>query len=282
MKIVYLIFMSLSVFILSAVLLLKQNTNIIFGDTSDLYTITVSIKKPQSVEELNQIVEKIKALAPSQLKKVSLINAKDQLIDVESAFPGYSRGLFDEKEIEQILNPLVEVQLIETAQSSAFIEKIKTIEGVGEVAFGSDWVDKFKNIFNLMNVILNTVFFLFFIMLSFLISILIRNYLILSKDRIDLYALTGATPRQAFIDQYLKIVIYAIIAYAIGIACNMGLTILIKQKISLHSQLSFINERITFLNISHITLVLTGLLLNLVISYFLSLHYVVKEHYTHD
>lgn len=282
MRIIYLIFMSLSVFILSSVLLLKQNTNIIFGDTSDLYTLTVTAHKTQSSEEINHIVEKIKELAPQQIKKVSLITAKDQLIDVESAFPGYSRGLFDETEIEQILNPLVEVQLNENAKSSEMIEKIKSIDGVGDVSFGSDWVDRFKNLFNLMNVILNTIFVLFFIMLSFLISILIRNYLILSKDQIGLYALTGATPRQAFIDQYLKIVIYAIIAYAIGILCNMGLTVLIKQKISLHAPLAFINERVTFLNGAHISLVLAGLILNLIISYFLSHHYVVKEHYSHE
>jgi cell division transport system permease protein len=274
--------MSLTVFILSSVLLLKQNTNIIFGDASDLYTLTISIKKSKSTEEIQKIVEKIKNFDADQIKNVSLITAKAQLIDVESAFPGYSRGLFDETEIEQILNPLVEVQLTDGANSSTVIEEIKAIDGISDVAFGSDWVDKFKNLFNLMNIILNTVFLLFFIMLSFLISILIRNYLIMSKDRIGLYALTGATPQQSFIDQYLKIVFYTAIAYGIGILSTIGLTVLIKQKISLQAQFSFINERITFLNNEHILLILLGLILNLIISYFISYHYVVKEHYSHD
>lgn len=282
MKIIYMIFMSLSVFILSSVLFVKQNTNIIFGDTSDLYTVNISVEKNQTPEKVESILKQIQDIHLQHVKKVTLISSQELIADVEKVLPAYSSGLFENEELEQILNPVVEVQLSPEANSTEIIEKIKTIPGISNVTFSADWIDKFRSLFSVANIILDTIFVLFFVILSFLIAVLIRNYLISSKDSISLQALLGATPRQAFIKPYTQIMISTLISYFVGIAVTFALALTIKQKISGNSDFAFINTRITFLNNTNISIIALGLLLNLAISYWLSYHYINKEYYKHD
>lgn len=282
MKIVYMIFMSLSVFILSSVLFVKQNTNIIFGDASDLYTVNISVEKTQTPENVDAILKQIQDIHPQHIKKVTLISSQELIADVEKILPTYSSGLFENEELEQILNPIVEVQLAPEANSSEIIEKIKIIRGVSNVTFSADWIEKFKSLFSVANIILDTIFVLFFVILSFLIAVLIRNYLISARESISLQALLGATPRQAFIKPYTQIMISTLISYVIGIAVTFALALTIKQKISSNSDFAFINTRISFLNMMNIFIIALGLFLNLVISYWLSYHYINKEYYKHD
>lgn len=274
--------MSLSVFILSSVLFVKQNTNIIFGDTSDLYTVNISVEKNQTPEKVESILKQIQDIHLQHVKKVTLISSQELIADVEKVLPAYSSGLFENEELEQILNPVVEVQLSPEANSTEIIEKIKTIPGISNVTFSADWIDKFRSLFSVANIILDTIFVLFFVILSFLIAVLIRNYLISSKDSISLQALLGATPRQAFIKPYTQIMISTLISYFVGIAVTFALALTIKQKISGNSDFAFINTRITFLNNTNISIIALGLLLNLAISYWLSYHYINKEYYKHD
>jgi cell division protein FtsX len=282
MKIIYIIFMSLSVFILSSVLCVKQNTNIIFGDTSDLYTVNISVEKSQTPEKVEVILKQIQDIHPQQIKKVTLISSQELVADIEKVLPSYSSGLFENEELEQILSPIVEVQLAPEANSSELIEKIKVIPGISNVTFSVDWIEKFRSLFSVANIILDTVFVLFFVILSFLIAVLIRNYLISTKDSILLYSLLGATPRQAFIKPYTQIIISTLISYAVGIAFTFALTLTVKQKISNNTDFAFINNRVSFLNNTNISIVALGLLLNVAISYWLSYHYINKEYYKHD
>jgi cell division protein FtsX len=274
--------MSLSVFILSSVLFVKQNTNIIFGDASDLYTVNISVEKTQTPEKIEAILKQIQDVDLQQIKKVTLISSQEQITDVEKVLPAYSSGLFESEELEQILNPMIEVQLAPEANSTEIIEKIKAIPGISNVTFSADWIEKFRSLFSVANIILDTIFVLFFVILSFLIAILIRNYLISAKDSISVQALLGATPRQAFIKPYTQIMLSTLISYVIGLAVTFALALTIKQKISQNTDFSFINTRISFLNISNISIIALGLLLNLVISYWLSYHYINKEYYKHD
>jgi cell division protein FtsX len=282
MKIVYIIFMSLSVFILSSVLFVKQNTNIIFGDASDLYTVNISVEKNQTSEKIEAILKQIQDIHPQHVKKVTLISSQELVADVEKVLPSYSSGLFENEELEQILNPVVEVQLAPEASSSELIEKIKVIPGISNVTFSADWIEKFRSLFSVANIILDTIFVLFFVILSFLIAVLIRNYLISTKDSILLHSLLGATPRQAFIKPYTQIMISTLISYAVGIAFTFALTLTVKQKISNNTDFAFINTRISFLNSTNISIVALGLLLNVAISYCLSYHYINKEYYKND
>ncbi len=274
--------MSLSVFILSSVLCVKQNTNIIFGDTSDLYTVNISVEKSQTPEKVEVILKQIQDIHPQQIKKVTLISSQELVADIEKVLPSYSSGLFENEELEQILSPIVEVQLAPEANSSELIEKIKVIPGISNVTFSVDWIEKFRSLFSVANIILDTVFVLFFVILSFLIAVLIRNYLISTKDSILLYSLLGATPRQAFIKPYTQIIISTLISYAVGIAFTFALTLTVKQKISNNTDFAFINNRVSFLNNTNISIVALGLLLNVAISYWLSYHYINKEYYKHD
>lgn len=282
MKIIYMIFMSLSVFILSSVLFVKQNTNIIFGDASDLYTVNISVEKTQTPEKVEAILKQIQDVHPQHIKKVTLISSKDLIADVEKVLPAYSSGLFENEELEQILNPVVEVQLAPEANSSDIIEKIKVIPGISHVTFSADWIEKFRSLFSVANIILDTILVLFFVILSFLIAVLIRNYLISAKDSISLQALLGATPRQAFIKPYTQIMISTLISYVVGLAVTFALALTVKQKISNNTDFAFINTRISFLNNTNISIIALGLLLNLAISYWLSYHYINKEYYKHD
>ena len=150
--------MSLSVFILSSVLFVKQNTNIIFGDDSDLYTVNISVEKTQNPEKVDSILKQIQDIHPQHIKKVTLISSQELIADVEKVLPAYSSGLFENEELEQILNPVVEVQLSPEANSSDIIEKIKIIPGISSVTFSADWIEKFESLFSVANIILDTIF----------------------------------------------------------------------------------------------------------------------------
>ena len=282
MKIVYMIFMSVSVFILSSVLLVKQNTHIIFGDASDLYSVNISVEKTQTSEQVENILKQLREINPQHIKKVTLISSQELIADVEAVLPAYSSGLFENEELEQILNPVVEVQLSPEAKSEEIVLKMKSIPGISNVNFSSDWIEKFKSLFSVANLILDTIFVLFFVILSFLIAILIRNYLISTKDSIALQALLGATPRQAFIKPYTQIMLSTLVSYAIGIAFTLALSLTIQQKISNNADFAFINTRISFLNNTNILIIALGLVLNLLVSYGLSYQYINKEYYKHD
>ena len=282
MKIVYMIFMSVSVFILSSVLLVKQNTHIIFGDASDLYSVNISVEKTQTSEQVENILKQLREINPQHIKKVTLISSQELIADVEAVLPAYSSGLFENEELEQILNPVVEVQLSPEAKSEEIVLKMKSIPGISNVNFSSDWIEKFKSLFSVANLILDTIFVLFFVILSFLIAILIRNYLISTKDSIALQALLGATPRQAFIKPYTQIMLSTLVSYAIGIAFTLALSLTIQQKVSNNADFAFINTRISFLNNTNILIIALGLVLNLLVSYGLSYQYINKEYYKHD
>jgi cell division protein FtsX len=282
MKTIYMIFMSVSVFILSSVLFIKQNTNIIFGDASDLYTVNISVEKTRTPEQIESILKQIREINPQHIQKVKLISAQELVADVEAVLPAYSSGLFENEELEQILNPVIEVQLSPDAKSDEIIPQMKTIAGLSSVTFSADWVEKFKSFFSVANIILDTLFVLFFVVLSFLIAILIRNYLINAKESISLQALLGATPRQAFIKPYTQIMLSTLISYIIGISVTFALALTIKQKISDNTEFAFINSRMSFLNVANISIIALGLFLNLTISYWLSYNYINKEYYTHD
>ena len=282
MKIVYMIFMSLSVFILASVLMIKQNTSIIFGDNSDLYIVNVSIEKLQSPEKIEMILSQIRSLHPDQIQKVTLISARQQISDIEKVLPAYSKGLFEDEELEQIVSPAIEVQLTPEASSSIVISEIKNIPGISQVSFSADWIEKFKSLVSVSHLILDTLFILFFVILSFLIAILIRNYLISAKDSISIQALLGAAPHQAFMKAYTQIMFSTLISYAIGILVSIGLAFTVKQKVSQNLDFSFISGRIGFLNGSNLGLIAIGLILNLAISYGLSYQYICKEYYQHE
>lgn len=279
MKIVYLIFMSLSVFILTSVLLIRQNTQTVFGSQTDLYSINVVLDKALSPEESMAIVEKIKTLNPVQINKVTLISAKDQLLDVQAALPAYSRGFFEDEEIAQVLNPLIEVQLSPDADRMTMSYQIKSFPGVEQASAGNDWTEKIRSLFETFEIILNTIFILFFVILSFLITVLIRNYLVDSKELISLLALLGATPQQAFMSEYISIMGRTFLAYILGIVSALGLAYVIQHKLAANFYLAFINEKLSFLTITNILIILSGLVLNLAISYFLSYQYILKEYY---
>lgn len=282
MKAIYMVFMSLSVFMLSSVLFIKQNTKIIFGDESDLYTVTVNLDKNQSSNQIDNVVKQIQEMDPQFIKKVTLISSRQLIDDIDKVLPAYSSGLFENSELEQILSPNIEIQLASEAHSQDIINKIKSIKGVNDISFSADWVDKFKNLFSIANIILDTVFVLFFIILSFLIAILIRNYLINEKESISLQALLGATPHQAFIKSYIQIMISTLISYIIGIAFTWVLALTVKQKISENLDFSFINDRMSFLNLNNSLIIASGLLINILVSYWLSFNYINKEYYKHD
>ncbi len=281
MRTLYLIFMSLSVFILTSVLLIRQNTAAVFGDHADLYTITVTLNKNISPEEMAAIVEKIKNL-DTQIKSAALISPQQQLQDVQSALPSYSKGLFEDEEITYVLNPLVEVLLTAEADLSTLSLQIKSLSGVEDSSVGNVWAEKIKNLFKTLNIILNTVFILFFIILSFLITVLVRNYLIDAKDRISLFALLGAMPLQAFKNEYLSIMNRTLLAYFIGLFAASGLAYFIKNKLTSNLNFTFISERLDFLTLESLALLLSGLMLNLALSYFLSYQYILKEYYHHE
>lgn len=282
MKTVYLIFMSLSVFILTSVLLIRQNAQTIFGSQTDLYSINVVLDKALSSEESTAIVEKIKNLNPMQINKVTLISAHDQLLDVQAALPSYSRGFFEDEEIAQVLNPLIEVQLSPDADRMTMSHQIKSFPGVEEASAGNDWTEKIRSLFETFGIILNTVFILFFVILSFLITVLIRNYLVDSKERISLLALLGATPRQSFMSEYISIMSRTFLAYILGIISALGLAYVIQNKLTANFYLTFINEKLSFLTITNTLIILSGLILNLALSYFLSYQYILKEYYHHE
>ncbi len=282
MKTIYMIFMSLCVFILSSVLYIKQNTNIIFGDASDLYTVNISVEKSQTPEQVESILKQVQDVHPTHIKKVTLISSQELIADVEKVLPAYSSGLFENQELEQILNPIIEVQLAPEASSNDIITKIKSITGISSVTFSADWVEKFKSFFLVANIILETIFILFFTILSFLIAVLIRNYLISSKDSISLHTLLGATPSQAFIKPYSQIMLLTFISYIIGIFFTFVLAATIKQKVSANIDFAFINSRMSFLSATNILIIALGLFLNLAISYGLSHRYINKEYYKHD
>lgn len=282
MRTLYMIFMSLSVFILSSVLFIKQNTTIIFGDSADLYTINVSVEKKQTPEQIDSILKQIQEAHPQFIQKVTLISSKDLVADVEKVLPAYSSGLFENDELEQILNPVIEVQMTPEANSADLISRIKTIPGINDVTFSADWVEKFKSFFSVANIVLDTIFILFFVILSFLIAVLIRNYLINAKESISIHALLGATPQQAFIKSYQQIMVSTVISYALGLVLTAAMALIIKQKIANNADFSFINSRLNFLNATNISIIAAGLALNLLISYLLSYQYINKEYYKHE
>lgn len=282
MKTVYLVFMSLSVFILTSVLFIKQNTALVFGDPSDFNTVTVSVDKTVNATDLTALVQAIQNIAPQQILKINTLSAEDQLRDMQTVLPSYSVGLFEDQEIAQILNPIIELQLAPETNSQDIIARIKTLKNINEIYFGNDWVNKIKNLFETLNVILNSIFILFFVILSFLVAVLIRNYLVDAKDNISLQALLGATPRQAFQQPYTSILIRTILAYVLGISGAILFALVIKEKLSVNSQLVFIGERLHFLNLTNASVIFLGLALNLIVSYVLSYYYVQREYYYHE
>lgn len=123
---------------------------------------------------------------------------------------------------------------------------------------------------------------MFFIILSFLITVLIRNFLINTKESISLYALMGATPQQSFFKPFSQIMIATFISYLIGMTMTFLVGTVIKQKLSENTDFGFIHDRMSFLNQNSLALIAAGLLFNLVISYGLSSLYIRKEFYKHD
>ena len=288
MKIIYLIFTSFSIFLIATVLFLKQNTKIILGDEADYNTISVSLAENSPKLEISKAIENIKLLDSqinlknTKIKKITVIDSNTQLHDLEVAFPGYTKNLSDDEDIQQILNPILNIELIDSLNKVKLIDEIKKINSVSQVFSSSEWSDKIKIFYQLINVILNALLILFFIMLSFLVSFLIRNYLIMSRENIELWTLMGARPHQAFFKYYMSIISQTVIAYFIGITCHMSSVFAIKQKISNYQDFLFLSKQITYIKDENLIIIAMGIIMNLGLSYYLSYKHIIKEHYLND
>ena len=155
--------------------------------------VILYIEKNLTEKEANQIKEKLKS-SPA-VSKIQFINSTQALENFQKKFPEL-QGIIENLKINPF-PPSFEISIREKAISSdeilAFIQEIRKIDGIEDVQYNRDWVEKMKSFSRLVKAV---GFFLGGILILasfFIISNIIKLNVFARKEEIEILRLVGAT-----------------------------------------------------------------------------------------
>lgn len=281
MKYLYIACISFFTFVLFGISSIKENLSAVIGTPSELYTASIYLEKGLSEEETTKVTHEIKKAAQANLKTMNFINIDTQMNEILNSLPDYATGLVNSSDLKSFIGPLIEIEFT-SADSSQIIKKIKNINNVQQVVFGSDWIKNFEDIFNYTHYILNILFVFMLLFSVFFMSLLIRTFLLSEAETISILSLHGSTPFQTLKKYFFVLFLATLLSSLFGWGMYFASFKILLSSLKESEVLIFISTKLQFISIEKLLFVLFCLLLTLTISYFVSERFIIKKYFKYE
>jgi cell division transport system permease protein len=239
----------LSFLIIGTFLSLSNNLQFTAKQISENMVLIFFLKDDISDDEINSITEEFKK-NPS-ITKTTFISTELALEKFMAKFPDL-RGIVDNLDVNPFppsFELTFEEKSLSSPETNTLIERIKNFEGVEDVQFNKDWVEKMNSLSRLVQAIGYFLGGILVLASFFIISNIVKLNVFARKDEIQILRLVGATNNFIKIPFLLEGVFMGI---AGGLLSLFFLLLLIEIfPVYLGSSLGVLNE---FINFRYLTL----------------------------
>lgn len=282
MKWIYAIFIFLSVFLISSLTLLQENSSILFGSTDDVYKMSVYLKKNLSTDEVSKVQADFKNSFSSEIDKIKLVSVSDQMKEFQASASFNAEGIFTEEDLKAVLSPLLEILVKPDTDTSKMTGQLKMNNFVEDVVYGAEWSQKFKELRSVTSYGLFVSLAIFGLVTFLLLMLILRLFLIEDKPKIAIWAVVGATPKFIFNKYSTLILSSTFISAALAYGIILGAYFLIKNRIALHPYFGFLADRIHFISPLSTAAIMSCLILTLSLALYLFHRTLIKLYYTYE
>lgn len=184
---------TLALLIVSLFLLVFVNLESAADNWSEKVQVTVYFDKELTPQQQTDIKNKIQALPAT---------SKVQWVDRNEALKRFKGRLKGQETLLEGIRPEVlptsfEISLKKTSRSTetvdAYVAKLRTISGIGEIQYGEEWVRRFNTFLTFMRIIGGLVGGFLVLAVIFIVSNTIQLTIYARRDELEIMSLVGAT-----------------------------------------------------------------------------------------
>ena len=250
MKSVFHIIIGLFFSLLVGVLVTQNNINLFMGDPNDFRKATIYFKQSTLDKEVDDFI--LKKLGNAGAEKISKISKEQALSEFKATFGDFSQNLSNLSEMTDLVPLSVEIIFDNEPTRKEFMAN----EGKNDLIDEIVAVDKvFSRYSSLQKSLGGFMFLLFgssFLICALLTSLLIKNLVYKDQKKIEIYALFGQSYRSIVVNYFRNLFFYFLFTVVLSIGAAFVVFVLLKYKLNAAPDLHFIAERIRFLSISQI------------------------------
>lgn len=185
---------TLALLIISLFMLFYVNLEGTVEQWSRKVVVTVYFDNELSPQDMSLL--KARILALNGTESVKYISKDEALKKFRSRLKGQETLL--EGVAAEVLPASMEISLKRQFRSSdavtAFVSGLKMVQGIGEVQYGEEWVQKFLTFFQLLRMIGLLIGTFLLLAVLFIVSNTIKLTIMARRDELEILGLVGATP----------------------------------------------------------------------------------------
>ncbi|MEK2647151.1 cell division protein FtsX [Bdellovibrio sp. BCCA] len=184
--------------VMGSTLLLSQNFKNLLTLWGEDVQMTVYLSQDLSDKGRQEIEEKIKATG--KVGEIKLVTQEKALGDFRSQLASYAPDIAQDEELLKLIPSSFQVRLADNVSAaeqtqvlSSLSSQIKGLQGVDEVSYGQDWVEKYAALVTAIQTTMQLLGFVIVIAALFVISNAIRASIQNRKEEIVVLEMIGAT-----------------------------------------------------------------------------------------
>lgn len=234
-------------------LLISQNFKNILTMWGEDVQLTVYLANDIS-EEGRKGIEKF-LTDSGKVSEVKLVNQEKALSDFRTQLASYAPDISQDEELLKLIPSSFQVKLSEkvpTAEKSAVMQglaaQLKTQQGVDEVSYGQEWVEKYAALVSAIEISLQVVGFIIVLASMFVMSNAIRASVQSHRDEIVVLEMIGATfsmIRKPFLKEGA---VLGLISSTFAVALCYGFFFLIRNLVVTRLSFLQLGEHLNFLS----------------------------------
>ncbi|AHZ85812.1 permease-like cell division protein FtsX [Bdellovibrio bacteriovorus] len=227
--------------VMGAALLVSQNFRNILTLWGEDVQMTVYLSQDLSEKGRQDIESKIKE--NENVAAVKFVTQEQALGDFRTQMASYAPDITQDEELLRLIPASLLVQLksnVAAAEQTAVLQnmagKLRQLEGVDEVSYGQDWVEKYAALVNAIELTLRALCVVILMASLFVMSNAIRASVAARKDEIVVLEMIGATPsmiRKPFLVEGAVLgVVSSVLSLGLCFAVYIGIKNLLTTKLS--------------------------------------------------
>lgn len=188
----------LSILILISGFLVYKNSLIALGAWNNANKMLIFLKTDTLEKQRDELRQKIQAM--DKVKSVTLIDRKQAGESFQKSLNEYANSLLTNDEMLDLVPETLEVDLIpelNLSERQTMFQRLSSVlkdePAIEEVSYSATWLQKFEKIDRFLRSAGLIVFLMTTLLVSYLISLMIRVYIDDTKSEIEVYNLLGAT-----------------------------------------------------------------------------------------
>lgn len=269
MKSVFHIIIGLFFSLLVAISVSQNNISLFMGDAEDFRKATIYFKQTTLETEADKFASEKLAAA----EKVKKISKEEAVNDFKSTFGDFSKNLSDLDTLTDLVPLSYEVVFASLEDRKQFMAAESGHELVDEIIAVDQVFSRYASLQKSLGAFTFTLFAVSFLLCALLTSLLVKNIINSDQRQIEIYALFGQS-YSAIVKKYFKNLLgYFVSTAVLSLLAVYFFFVIFKLKLHATPDLRFIADRLTFLSVLQV-LILLG---SFAVAYFGGLYFVLKR-----